>query len=109
MQTSISNTVLKNCINKGFMKDLIEIIEPRVVIALGSLAFRSIAKSYALENIPLKMKDSVEYLDGFEVNEGKTRLFPAFHCGAACCNMVRNLNLQKDDWQKIKKYLDVKP
>ncbi len=93
-----------------FIKPLIEIIEPKIIITLGNVPFYSmfeifentnvfknkgIAKSHNLinkvANSPYQLKENRWY-------------FPMFHCGGLG---IRNRVLEKQmaDWQKIQAYL----
>ena len=85
-----------------FLVQLIDIIRPRVVIALGKFAYESIVKSYNLKIFPFR--DAVECLEGFQIRKN-IRLFPVYHCGARGWNINRKGPMQIEDWGKIKKYL----
>ncbi len=93
-----------DCCAKLFLKPLIEIIQPKVVITLGNIAYESIAEVYGLD--PNRFSETVvERPEGFLLREG-TVMFPVYHCGARSVNMNRSFEEQKNDWRKIKNYLE---
>ena len=93
-----------------FIKPLIGIIEPKIIITLGNVPFytiyeifkesgvfenKGIKKSYLLgkklENSPYQLKENMWY-------------FPMFHCGGLGIRN-RSFDKQKEDWAEIKRYL----
>lgn len=86
-----------------FLKPLINLIEPRVVIALGTFAYEAIAESYGVVRVPFR--EAVERPAGFRLNP-RSWMFPVFHCGAHGWNINRKGPLQIEDWKKIGKYLE---
>ena len=85
-----------------FLKPLIDLMHPKVVIALGKFAYESIAVSYNLRVLPFR--DAVENIDGFQIGKN-SRLFPVYHCGARGWNINRKGPVQLEDWKKIGRYL----
>jgi hypothetical protein len=96
--TSIS----KNESAREFLRPLIDIVDPRVIIAMGKEAYqglsvilgfpRSHSMKRLLERSPLTA-------------EGSRLVFPVFHCGSlGLAN--RPFNEQKDDWKRIRAYLE---
>ena len=85
---------------KHFLMPLIKIIEPEILITLGKLAYDSIAEMYGLKKYPLKkiINENPIYL-----SDGK-KLFAMYHCGGLG-TANRKLDLQKKDWQIIKKHI----
>lgn len=106
MQASIAEEVAEEC--KDFTKELIKIIKPKAVIALGELPSKKIAASFN-KPFPSNWKEAVEDECGIELDsKNQIRLFPVYHCGARGVNVNRKgIELHKKDWQKIKKYLNV--
>ena len=93
-----------------FLRPLIDLIEPKVVITLGVTAYSSVANAYGVR--VTKFEDAVNCSDGYPLLPlEKTRLFPVFHCGKYGWQINRresNQNpgdKQKQDWQKIKTFL----
>lgn len=107
----------QNC--SGIIKELIDIIEPKVVITLGFRAYDAIARSYNL-NLPGYSKFS-EMIDrtanGIRLkrtaNGRDIMLFPVYHPACRIINLGNKSNGQKyrswsqmhDDWKRIGKYL----
>jgi Uracil DNA glycosylase superfamily len=99
MTGAVKDDWFKNC-GELFLKPLIEIITPKVVIAIGEKAFRAVCRSYAVE-APKSFRESVEYNNGFSLPGNKV-LFPVYHCGVRSLHMNRNLVEQRLDWARIK-------
>ncbi|MDR3695598.1 hypothetical protein [Mucilaginibacter sp.] len=83
-----------------FMKPLVELLQPKIVITLG------LASTTALLNvfdIPTEKKNKLtEMVTGPAINlTDDIKLLPMFHCGASVINRNRNLELQKIDWQRV--------
>ena len=104
----MSSRVLKQCFrNCGtkFLKPLIDIIKPEILITLGKAPFSSILKLYDTEGwnkIPLMrnvVRQKPVLLNGLGL-----KLFPVFHCGGLGISN-RSLEEQKKDWQSIKEWL----
>ena len=90
-----------DCCSK-FLKPLIHLIEPKVVITLGKIAYESMVRSYDLRLLPLN--EAIQSPEGFPVDTS-SRLFPVYHCGERGWNVVRKGHLQLEDWKKIRDYL----
>ena len=81
-----------------FLKPLIEIIEPQIIIALGVQAYKAVKKTY-------KLKQKATLKDLSKLNPiiiGDKKLFAFYHCGRLG-TANRNLDNQKADWSKILK------
>jgi uracil-DNA glycosylase family 4 len=78
VQGETDQTWFKNC-GSRFLRRNIEIVRPRVIVALGERAFRAIADLYGIGR--QAFRSAVEREDGFELLGG-IRLFPVYHCGA---------------------------
>lgn len=104
MQEKLPEGSAKICALK-FTKPLIDIIQSRVVIALGQTAFESIAASYRLKLSSHRLKDAVDKTEGFPLNKD-TVMFPVYHCGKRGTNMNRPIKEQEKDWKKINNYLE---
>jgi len=86
---------------KKFIKPLIEIIEPKIIIAMGSKAYEVVSIIYSLDLKPLK---NIVDTNPISLQDNK-KLFVVYHCsGLGIAN--RAFNIQRDDWQKIKLCLD---
>jgi len=102
MQAKTQTGWYENC-GKCYLKPLVEIIKPKVIIALGINATNGILYACGLKQIS-GLKQAVENKAGIRINEN-TLIFPVFHCGSYGVNINRKLEKQLEDWKKIQKYL----
>lgn len=80
----------------AFLIPLLEIIEPEIIITLGTIAYNEIAFVYSLPRRPLK---NLIEKNPIHLNDNKL-LYAQYHCGGlGLAN--RSLALQKEDWGKI--------
>jgi hypothetical protein len=86
---------------KEFLRPLIDIVDPKIIIAMGTEAYRGVC--FAFGKSPLKNLGDALASSHIEVS-GKL-IFPVFHCGAVWRKNNRNLELQQSDWRHIKAYL----
>ncbi len=81
---------------KNFLIPLLHIINPKIVITLGAVAYEAVASIYSL---PVKPLRELVANNPIQLNE-TMRLYAMFHCGGlGVAN--RSLALQEQDWQKI--------
>lgn len=114
--TGVINTgCLALCANK-FMSRLIDIISPKVIVALGQRTFEALA---CCENARLicknptnkcDNKDNFETIIGFDYclvlgDNFEIPVFPVYHPGSNS-NMNRPYEKQRNDWLRVKNYLD---
>jgi len=103
LQSRVDDRWFTNC-SRSFFKPLVEIINPRVIIALGKNISESILTLYGIpysKNVTLsKMMSQSPYQ-----LTNSTRLFPVYHCGAGSVNRNRPMPKQEEDWSKIGKWL----
>jgi uracil-DNA glycosylase len=103
LQGPIDDKWFANC-SRAFCKPLMEIIVPRVIIALGKKTSESILDAY---DIPYSrgsafsrmLKQSPYHLTH------STVLFPVYHCGAGGVNRNRSMSEQEEDWLKVNQWL----
>jgi uracil-DNA glycosylase len=103
--------------NENFVKRLISIIKPKLVIPIGRPALnglRSCGQFYTLSGdfVP---KDYFNQKFGNIVDHGFLKLkfddnydvfvLPLFHCGVISCNVNQKFDQQLKDWEKIKEVL----
>ena len=98
LQSPIKPEWVRNC-GERFLKPLIEVIHPKIVVALGEKAFKAAVEAYNLQIKWSKYKELVE-ADSISLQEGVS-LFPVYHCGARIMNTHRNKGAQVKDWRKI--------
>jgi uracil-DNA glycosylase len=107
MQGSLEKLLNQNTVEEfanNFIKPLIEMVNPKIIITLGLLPYRGIQSIFG-DSIPKsrKLKDMVEQ-EPIKINKNLL-LFPMFHCGSLGVNKNRSLVDQKRDWLKIRPYL----
>ena len=82
-----------------YLKPLIEIISPKVVVSLGKHAYETICQLY---NLPkMGFRDAVDRQEGMPLSKGIVFL-PVYHCSPRVLNSHRRIAQQKSDWQRIK-------
>lgn len=86
-----------------FLIPLIEIIEPKTIIAIGAEATNSLGKFFNFKTSSHKknLEKSPFVVNGIQI-------FPVFHIGGLGLRN-RSKNDQIEDWKKIKEHLDEKP
>lgn len=83
-----------------FLKPLIDIIQPKIIITMGAVATKSVVELYNLKTMSLK-----NMVDNSPITVSGDRLiFPVFHTGGLGLRN-RNNELQLKDWNKIKEWL----
>ena len=87
---------------RAFIKPLIEVINPLVVISLGEMAYRALENTFSLNW--MGFRHAVTTPTGIPLN-GHTRLFPMYHCCRRILNTHRNIEEQKSDWARVGAYL----
>jgi uracil-DNA glycosylase family 4 len=102
LQAPVQSQWFTTC-GKRFLRPLIDLMCPKILIALGEMAYSAICNIYNIHKLPFKV--SVEADKGSYL-PGGTNLFPRYHCGARILNTHRPLKKQLTDWGKLKKYLD---
>ena len=119
MSSPLSSEVANECAEE-FLRDLIGIIKPKVIIALGNKAFQSLVKLYKI-SAPSSLREIFlpdggykdEYKTGFALLGLTAKLFPVYHCsplglanrGPNGLTKDERFELQKKDWIDIKNYL----
>jgi hypothetical protein len=79
-----------------FLKPLIDLVQPKIIIAMGSIAYDAVSIIYNIEK--KAMKDVIE-TNPILLPDNK-KLFVVYHCSnLGIAN--RNFELQKADWKKI--------
>jgi uracil-DNA glycosylase len=90
-----------------FFKPLVEIICPKVIIALGKKVSESILTSYGV-SYPKNVAFSTLMTRSPYQLTASTILFPMYHCGAGSVNRNRSLEMQEEDWLKLNAWLKEK-
>ncbi len=86
---------------KTFIKPLIQLIQPKTIIAMGSKAYEVVSIIYNLDRKPMK-----EIVDKNPILlDDNKRLFVVYHCSnLGIAN--RSFITQREDWRKIRPYLE---
>ncbi len=98
LSAPIENAWLSNC-SENFFRPLVEIIQPKIIIALGERVSKTILDLYGLpysKSAPLS-----QLMNGspFKLTES-TFFFPMYHCGSGGVNRNRPMEKQEEDWGK---------
>ena len=82
-----------------FLSPLIDIISPKIIIAIGAGATKSLSEIY-----DFKITTHNEMVNNSPIKSNRQLIFPVFHTGGLGLKN-RSINLQINDWKKIKKWL----
>lgn len=118
MNDSIPNSVYKNC-GTQFLKPLIEIILPKVIITLGSTATKStiLAFSDKIENSNELLKKPFKdiFINGrIQIKNSSVYIYPVYHPGKLGQvnrqkvekSKENGFELMKKDWKKINEFVN---
>jgi uracil-DNA glycosylase family 4 len=89
----------RNCAT-SFLRPQIELIQPKVVITLGLVAYRSVVNAFGLKPKKL-LRQAVLQIDPIVLNESSL-LFPVYHPGAWSRRRNRSMDQQIEDWKRIR-------
>lgn len=99
-----------NC-SEYFLR-LVKIIQPKIIICLGKSVYYSVMRAFGQKIFLGKYNDIIEKGEQIvEVDDFTVHIFPMAHCGVMGTNNrnkgtnCKGLDLQKKDWEAIKKYL----
>ena len=103
LQAPIEEEWLANCSDK-FFRMLLELVRPRVVLALGKRVSEAILHLYG---VPQRKTWTLSQLmqSGPYNLIGATYLFPVYHCGASGVNRNRSFVDQNADWKKVAEWV----
>jgi uracil-DNA glycosylase len=100
LQGQVRDEWFSNC--SEFLRRQIEIVGPRVVVALGLRAYGSIMGAFGIEAGPFRA--AVEEPEGRILPNG-SRLFAVYHCGARIRNTHRPMQMQRADWERVRRFI----
>lgn len=89
-----------------FLRPLIDLVNPFVVVCLGQRAYHAVMNAYGLP--PQPFRSAVESSD-FAHRSSGAAFVPVYHCGARILNTHRNLDAQKGDWRRVQAALQGAP
>jgi uracil-DNA glycosylase len=101
--TKITDEWAHNCA-ANFIREEIEIIAPKVVDALGQIAYTAVLTGFCLQPRPGPLRNAVEEADGTALPNG-SKLLAVYHCAPGIVNRTRSLAEQKRDWKRVAKAL----
>ena len=103
LQAQVNDQWFKNCC-RTFLKPLMEIIRPRVIVALGRRVSESILASYDISYDRKAAFSKLIDQSPYQLTTSMV-LFPLYHCGAGSVNRNRRLQEQEEDWSKVNRWL----
>lgn len=89
----------------SFLREQIDIVQPRAIVALGSEAYDAIGASFERPKRPALFRSVVESAEGVALPNSTATVFGVYHCGAKSQNMLRKLDQQREDWGRIGRFL----
>ncbi|MDD2230202.1 MAG: uracil-DNA glycosylase family protein [Candidatus Cloacimonetes bacterium] len=98
MQASVEKAWFSNC-SKSFFRQLVEIIQPKIILALGKPVSESILDLYEVSRFKADPLGKLMNSSPYKLTES-TFLFPMYHCGARVVNTHRPMVKQLEDWRK---------
>jgi uracil-DNA glycosylase len=107
LQGDVVGAWFENC-GKNFLKPTIEIVKPKVLVALGEWPYKTILQAYDIRYVrPQTYRMIVEQVGkaGGRKLPGGALLFPVYHCGRRGVNQNRNWSDQLNDWKLIQQAL----
>jgi DNA polymerase len=100
-QGRVQHEWFQNCGGR-FLRPLIELVRPKVVVGLGERAYATVLSSYGLK--PGPFSGAVEAREPVQLS-GDIAAFAVYHCGARIQNTHRKLESQLRDWKRIAAFL----
>jgi uracil-DNA glycosylase len=86
-----------------FLREQINIVEPRLVVALGTQAYSAIAFAFGISTPRGVFRKIVEDTAGIRLpTPFDCTLFGVYHCGSRITGMTRSRAEQRKDWTKIR-------
>jgi DNA polymerase len=101
LQGKVQPSWFANCAQ--FLRRQIEIVRPAVVVGLGERAYRTVLRGFEMECGPFRSE--VEVPSGRVLPTG-TRAFAVYHCGARIRNTRRPMAAQREDWKRLRPFVN---
>lgn len=98
VQAPVNAAWFKNC-GISFLRAQVEIVDPRVVVALGQQAYWALC--YAFEIPHINFRDVVNRHEPIPLPTGAS-LVPVYHCGQRILNTHRRRHQQFQDWKTVR-------
>lgn len=96
MQAPVRDEWFRNC-GERFLRAQIDLVQPKVVVGLGERAYNAVLAAFKLPKESLR--DAI-LSSGTRLPSGATAV-AVYHCGARVINVARNLDRQRQDWQRV--------
>lgn len=103
LQGRVDDQWFANC-SHTFFKPLLEIIRPKVIVALGKKVSESILSLYGIPHAKNAAFSRLVSQSPYQLTNSMV-FFPVYHCGARSVNRNRSLPEQEEDWFKVGKWL----
>ena len=98
VQAPVKDEWFKNC-GVSFLRAQVEIVDPRVVVALGQQAYRAVCYAFGITHG--SFRDVVNRHEPIPLPTGAS-LVPVYHCGQRILNTHRVRDDQFEDWKLVK-------
>ncbi len=96
MQAPVRDEWFRNC-GERCLRSQIELVRPKVVVGLGERAFNAVLAAFGLPKE--RLRDAI--LSRGTCLPSGAMAVAVYHCGARVINGARNLNRQRQDWQRV--------
>jgi len=100
MQARIPESCLREC-GKQFLRPVIELVAPRIVVTLGSKAMEAVSVAFRFQSAGT-LGSVVARPIQLNVT---TALVPLYHPGRTVLNTIRSLDAQHADWREVGRVL----
>jgi uracil-DNA glycosylase len=97
LQGDVQRSWFENC-GTRFLRPQIDLIGPKVVVALGQRAYEASLGAYDIKRG--NFRSAVESESGLLLPNG-SRVFAVYHCGNRILNTHRKFDQQLQDWVRI--------
>ena len=101
MQAAIPNPCFRHC-GRLFLRPLVELLAPRVVVTLGERAMRAVCDAFDIRP-PGRLADIVA--QPLPLPVAATVLMPLYHPSPTVLNTTRSLATQRADWRRVGRVL----
>jgi uracil-DNA glycosylase len=98
MTARVEEEWFKNC-GANFLRQQIEIVASRVVVALGQVAYKAVLAGFGLPAESGPFRAAVEK-PGITLPNGSL-LLAVYHCAPGVINRTRSFAEQQQDWQRV--------
>jgi len=98
VQAPVKDEWFKNC-GVSFLRAQVEIVDPRVVVALGQQAYRALCYAFGIPHG--SFRDVVNRHKPIPLPTGAS-LVAVYHCGQRILNTHRRRDEQFEDWKLVK-------